>query len=171
MLFEFGNKSKRFLRILTEQQPVAEAEIRGGSRHPSVRGTASFYRAGDGVLVAAELAGLPRGSGACDAPVLGFHIHSEGKCSGDASDPFADAGAHYNPGNCPHPHHAGDLPPLFSNGGFAWFVFYTERFRAEDIVGKSVIVHDSPDDFRSQPAGDSGARIACGVIRRNFWAD
>jgi len=167
-LFEFGNKSKRFLRALMEQQPAAEASIRGDSMHPSIRGTVSFYRANDGVLVAAEIAGLPKGTGTCDAPVLGFHIHSAGKCSGNTSDPFADAGPHYNPHDCPHPQHAGDLPPLFSNDGFSWLVFYTNRFKVEEIIGRSVIVHDSPDDFTSQPAGNSGKKIACGVIQRSF---
>jgi len=167
-LFEFGNKSKRFLRTMTELQPSAEAEVRGGPGHPSVRGTVAFFKANDGVLVAAEFTGLPKGTGKCDAPVLGFHIHSGEKCSGSASDPFADAGPHYNPSDCPHPRHAGDLPPLFSNDGFAWLAFFTNRFSVEEIIGKTVIVHDSPDDFTSQPSGNSGAKIACGVIRRKF---
>lgn len=44
--------------------------------------------------------------------------------------------------------------------------FYTDKFTVEDIIGKSVLIHENPDDYRSQPAGNSGKRIACGVIRR-----
>ena len=78
---------------------------------------------------------------------------------------FASAGGHYNPKNCPHPAHAGDLPPLFGNQGYAWQGFYTERFIPDDVVGKAVIIHGQRDDFTTQPAGDAGSRIGCGVIR------
>ncbi|MBP3342443.1 MAG: superoxide dismutase family protein, partial [Peptococcaceae bacterium] len=60
--------------------------------------------------------------------------------------------------------HAGDLIPLLSVGGKAWSSFYTGRFYPEDIIGRTVVIHNMPDDFRSQPAGDSGEKIACGVI-------
>ena len=83
-------------------------------------------------------------------------------------DPFADAGAHYNPHNCRHPYHAGDMPPLFSNGGFAWMAFYTERFKTDEIIGRTVIIHDLSDDFTTQPSGNSGKKIACGEIVRKF---
>lgn len=55
---------------------------------------------------------------------------------------------------------------LFSNNGFAWMAIFTERFTIDEIIGKSVIVHDSSDDFMSQPAGNSGKRIGCGEITR-----
>ena len=95
----------------------------------------------------------------------GFHIHEGGSCTGDATDPFKDAGGHYNPTNQEHPFHAGDMPVIMGNQGAAWFQFYTNRFYPEEIVGKTVVVHDMPDDFRSQPSGDSGVKIACGRIR------
>jgi Cu-Zn family superoxide dismutase len=54
---------------------------------------------------------------------------------------------------------------LFSNAGYAMMCVYTDKFRAADAVGKTVVIHLNPDDYRTEPAGDSGARLACGVIR------
>ena len=71
---------------------------------------------------------------------------------------------HYNPGNKSHPQHAGDLPPLLSDAGEAWMSVYTSRFFPEDVIGKTVVIHDRPDDFHTQPSGDSGEKIACGKI-------
>ena len=65
-----------------------------------------------------------------------------------------------------HPYHAGDMPPLFGEKGEAFSVFMTKRFRVDDIIGKTVIIHSMPDDFTTQPAGNSGEKIACGIIRR-----
>ena len=98
-------------------------------------------------------------------------IHTGGSCTGNDTDPFADAGSHYDntliagDGECPHPYHAGDLPPLFVNDGSAFMIVATNRFTVEEVVGRTVIVHAHVDDFHSQPAGDAGERIACGVIR------
>jgi len=65
----------------------------------------------------------------------------------------------------PHGNHAGDFPVLFSNAGVARMSFFTNRFHVNDIIGKSVIIHESPDDYRSQPAGNSGKKLACGIIQ------
>ena len=80
--------------------------------------------------------------------------------------PFPNTGNHYNPGNVPHPEHAGDLLPLLSNNGYAWMTFYTSRINIEDIIGRSVVVHSMRDDFTTQPSGNSGDKIGCGVIER-----
>lgn len=165
-LFSFGNRSKRLINILAQQKPAATAEIRGNRDHPKLYGIVAFYAADKGVIVVAELRGIPAGTNSCNSPVLGFHIHEQGRCSGSPISPISDTGGHYNPQNCPHPYHAGDLPPLFSNNGFAWMAFYTERFTVDEIIGRAVIVHDSSDDFKSQPSGDSGNRIGCGEIVR-----
>ena len=93
-----------------------------------------------------------------------MHIHEGESCSGNENDPFADAGAHYNPGDCPHPQHAGDLPPLFASGGSAWNAVLLNRFGIDEVIGKTIIIHQKYDDFESQPSGDSGLKIACGVI-------
>ena len=118
-----------------------------------------------GVLVAAEISGLPAGKEPCGDRVLGFHIHSGEQCTGDAADSFAAALGHYDSDGCPHPEHAGDMPPLFSNHGYAFQVFLTDRFSVREIVGRTVIIHSAPDDFTSQPSGNAGTKFACGRIR------
>lgn len=70
----------------------------------------------------------------------------------------------YNEDAQPHGNHSGDFPVLFSNNGYARMSFFTNKFKPEDVIDKSVIIHLNPDDYRSQPAGNSGKRIACGVI-------
>lgn len=141
----------------------ATARIKGSGAFPEINGMVTFRQMPGGVLVSAEVFGLPcaRNDGNC---VYGFHIHDGGECSGNASDPFADADGHYNPENVPHPYHSGDLPPLFVNDGYAYMRVFTNRFNVSEIVGKTVIVHDGADDFTSQPAGNSGNKIACGKI-------
>ncbi len=147
-------------------RPAARAYVNGNKEYPDLNGTVSFYQTEQGVLVATEVFGLPESMQACGNPVFGFHIHSGESCTGNETDPFADAMTHYNPGGCPHPHHAGDMPPLFGNDGYAFMIFLTNRFTISDIIGKTVIIHDKPDDFTTQPAGNSGAKIGCGVIEK-----
>ena len=79
--------------------------------------------------------------------------------------PFTSAGAHYSRTPAEHPNHSGDMPPLLGNQGYAWMAFYDKRFTIPEIIGKSLIIHRMPDNFTTQPAGDSGERIACGVIK------
>lgn len=149
------------------RQPSAVAVIRGSSEYPDINATVRFYRTNNGVLVYAEATGLPHDSSACGDRIFGFHIHSGDECTGNADDPFANAKAHYDPQGCPHPAHAGDLPPLFGNGGKAVLVFLTSRFTVSEIIGKTVIIHSQPDDFTTQPSGNAGKKLACGVIRSN----
>ena len=59
----------------------------------------------------------------------------------------------------------GDLPPLLGNNGYAWTAFFDKRFTIDEIIGKSIIIHNMRDDFTSQPSGDSGTKIGCGVIK------
>lgn len=153
------------LRSLAKK-PDAAAEIAGSPEYRTIRGQVLFRQTDFGVLVSANIFGLPhRPWLSCDHPVFAMHIHEGGSCSGMAEDPFAGVGAHYNPGNCIHPAHAGDLPPLFSNQGRAWFSVLTDRFFVREVIGRTVIIHRSPDDFVSQPSGASGMKIACGVIQ------
>ena len=86
-------------------------------------------------------------------------------CTGNVNDEFSNTLGHYNPNNCKHPYHAGDMPPLFENSGYAYLSFLTNRFHIKDIIGKTVIIHDMPDDFRTDPSGSSGNKIACGIIQ------
>ena len=144
--------------------PVAVAFIRGDEAHRKISGNVRFYRTQKGVVVIAEVAGLPISEDKCGNDIFAFHIHDGASCSGNAEDFFADAGTHYNPTDCPHPYHAGDMPPLFSAGGTAFLAFLTNRFAAYEIIGKTVVIHDSPDDFTTQPSGNAGKKIACGEI-------
>ena len=152
--------------ILLSNLPFARAEIRGNSENRSIRGEVNFYQIGENVIVAADINGLPQRGGNCECGVFGFHIHDGESCTGTREDPFADTKGHYNPKNCPHPCHAGDMPPLLENSGRAWMAFMTDRFSVTEIIGKTVVVHSKPDDFTTQPAGNSGQKIACGVIER-----
>ena len=93
----------------------AEAMIEGSSTYPYIIGTVRFYQGSSGVLVIAEVSGLPKASEEFPDGIFAFHIHEGKFCSGNNQDPFADAGTHYNPEGRKHPEHAGDLPPLFSN--------------------------------------------------------
>ncbi len=152
------------LQALHSGRPEAAADIKGSERYPELRGKVKFYKARKGLVVEAAVGGLPESGGKCGNTVFAMHIHNGTGCAGSRSDPFAEAGAHYDPENCPHPEHAGDLPPLFSNGGYAWNAVFTERFRLEAVIGLPVIIHARPDDFATQPSGSSGEKIACGII-------
>lgn len=146
------------------KKPYAVARLQGGGKYPNLQGMVKFYQAKNGVLVWVYVSGLPESNDICKQPIFAMHIHSGGKCSGNETDPFADAMTHYNPNGCPHPYHAGDMPPLFGANGVAFSEFLTNRFSLKEIVGKSVIIHSNPDDFTTQPSGNSGEKIACGVI-------
>lgn len=146
--------------------PQAWAGIAGSESYPAIRGKVEFFQTNKGVIVSAKVSGLPQTEDRCKQPIFAFHIHTGENCAGNEQDPFAEAGTHYNPDGCPHPYHAGDMPPLLGAGGNAESVFLTDRFRVEDIIGKTVIIHASPDDFTTQPSGNAGTKIACGEIRR-----
>ncbi len=145
----------------------AKADIYGSSLYKQLKGVVYFKNWKKGVLVTAEVDGLPNTKKLCDGNVFGFHIHDGDSCSGNKEDEFANSGMHYNPKNCLHPFHAGDLPPLFENDGYAYMSFYTNRFTIAEIIGKTIVIHSNPDDFTSQPSGNSGRKIACGVIKNN----
>ena len=132
----------------------------------NVAGTVTFVQESGKVIVIAEVTGLKPGP-------HGFHVHEKGDCS--APD-FSSAGGHFNPSSQPHgdpsagAHHVGDMPMLVADAsGKATLRTAVSTMTlgsgTTDIVGKSVVVHADPDDYRSQPAGNSGARIACGVIK------
>jgi len=144
----------------------AEARLAGSGDGAGISGTVRFYQTGRGAVIWAQAEGLPRGEGPCGGRIFGFHIHEGDECGGSMDDPFAHAMSHYDPEGCEHPYHAGDLPPLFGCGGQALSVFLTDRFTVDEVIGRTVIVHDRPDDFTSQPSGGAGAKIACGAIRR-----
>jgi superoxide dismutase, Cu-Zn family len=146
--------------------PAATAELRPTTGNTTA-GTVRFEQHGEYVTVTANVRGLKPGQ------EHGFHVHEKGDCS---SGDGLSAGGHYNPESKPHgppegAHHAGDMPALKAdaNGNAA------ASFRLNgvsigsgpaDLVGRGLIVHAQPDDYKTQPTGNAGARIACAVITK-----
>ncbi len=147
-------------RRLLLQRPCCTAVISGSVKYPKIYGTVSFFKACIGSLVVAEIFNLPS-----DNKVFAMHIHNGRSCSGNSNDPFANAGSHLDLLNEEHPFHTGDLPALFSNNGYAWTALYTNRFQPAQVKGYPVIIHADPDDYHTQPSGNSGEKIACGIIK------
>lgn len=139
------------------ERPCAIARIAGGEQAPCLHGTMKFYKTGKSILVVVDVCGLPDN----DTGIFGLHIHAGEGCRG--AD-FSETGAHYDPAGRLHPRHAGDLPTLLSCDGKAFMAVMTNRFCLEEVLGRTVVVHSGPDDFRTQPAGNSGEKIACGRI-------
>lgn len=140
--------------------PDAIARLSGSMDAPKLWGEVRFYQKKNCVLIEAEVRGLPRNN---QTAFFGFHIHEGRSCTGAE---FADTGGHFNPAGAMHPNHAGDLPPLLLCNGDAWMSVKTDRFSLREILGRTVVIHADRDDFTSQPAGNAGRKIACGVIRR-----
>jgi Cu-Zn family superoxide dismutase len=140
---------------------VAHLHARSGSK---VKGTIWFEQKGDTVTVTGQISGLKPGE-------HGFHIHEFGDCSDDKA---LNAGGHYNPAKKMHggPHdadrHAGDLGNIKADGRGVAKINITDKMLRlsgpHSIIGRSVVVHAKRDDLKSQPAGDAGDRIGCGVI-------
>lgn len=160
-----GYSKLRLLPVL-RGRAQAVASVTGSGDYPSLSGVVRFYQTNEGVIVCAEINGLPHGALPCRGHIFGFHIHKGTDCGGSMDDPFAAAMSHFDLNGCEHPYHAGDMPPLFENDGFALCAFLTNRFSVSEVIGRTVIIHDHPDDFTAQPSGNSGTKIACGVIRR-----
>ncbi len=139
--------------------PDAVAVIRGGKDAPELYGEVRFFQNRDSVTVSANISGLPNS----ESGFFGFHIHEGISCMGEE---FQNTGSHYNPNSKPHPRHRGDLPPLMKCNKGAYMTVMTDRFNVSDIIGKTIVIHNMPDDFTTQPAGNAGTKIGCGVIRR-----
>ena len=146
-------------------QAVADLQPTKGN---TAKGTATLTQVGDKVRVHAVVTGLKPGQ------EHGFHVHEVGDCgSGDGMS----AKGHFNPYGKPHAHpstaerHAGDMPALKAdaNGRAELTVeldVITVAAGPASVVGRGLIVHAQPDDYRTQPTGNAGARLACAVIRR-----
>ena len=139
------------------KKPRAVAVVRGDGGYADLSGTVRFYQMPGGVLIEADFIGLPGNR----SGFYGFHIHTGGECDGDG---FLGTGNHYSRSQAKHPMHSGDLPPLLSCNGRAYMSVMTDRFSILDILGRTVVVHSDADDFTSQPAGNAGRKIACGII-------
>ncbi len=148
--------------------PSASAQLMA-TKGNAVNGHVQFAQKGDKVLVTGEVRGLkPHAE-------HGFHVHEKGDCG--SSDGMS-AGGHFNPDGKAHgahghgEHHAGDVPSLKADAtGTARFSFESSTISVgsgrADVVGRGLIVHRDPDDYKTQPTGNSGPRLACGVISRN----
>ncbi len=148
--------------------PRATASLQP-TKGSTVRGTAIFVQFGGKVRVTANVSGLRPNS------QFGFHIHEAGDCS---SGDGMSAKGHFNPFGKPHGHHgtmerhAGDMPNLQSDAAgnaslTADLDVITVAPGPASIVGRGLIVHVQPDDYKSQPVGNAGARGACAVIQRS----
>jgi Cu-Zn family superoxide dismutase len=147
--------------------PSATASLESTTGN-SAKGTVTFTQRGDKVLVSAQVSGLKPGA------EHGFHLHEKGDCS---SGDGMSAGGHFNPaakahGSLATEHHAGDMPNLKADAsGNATASYEISGLAigsgATDIVGRGVIVHRDPDDYKSQPAGNAGPRLACAVVRKS----
>jgi Cu-Zn family superoxide dismutase len=146
--------------------PLAVARLAAASGS-AVWGSVSFVETDKGVLVRADVRNLPPGG------EFGFHVHEKGDCS---SGDGMSAGGHFNPAGKPHGNyrnpdrHAGDLINLRADSeGDATYAFETTlltvRPGPNSVVGRAVVIHADRDDYTSQPAGNAGKRIACGLIR------
>ncbi len=145
--------------------PVATARLEA-TKGNAVSGQVKFSQRGDKVMVTGEVFGLrPNGE-------HGFHIHEKGDCS---SGDGMGTGGHFNPNAKAHgahghsEHHVGDLVSLRADAaGVARFSYESTAIAVgsgtSDIVGRGLIVHRDPDDYKTQPTGNSGPRVACAVI-------
>ncbi len=151
---------------MESERPALIGLLRGGLGHEDISGTAAVFWLPDSVYLEAQFEGLPA------SQVFGFHIHDGVVCTTENS--FSDAGEHLD--LCgegvwcgQHPYHAGDLPPVFSGeDGTVVLGVHLDRAQVENISGKTIVLHSRPDDFTSQPAGNSGIRIACGILAENL---
>lgn len=155
-----------------QSKPVSTAQsatvVLASASGSLASGKLSLRPTGDGVRLTGEIGGLTPSS------VHAIHIHEKGDCSAaDASS----AGGHFNPAAQPHgqvnhgAHHAGDMDNLNSNAeGVARVDAQASGVTLgggapNDVAGRAVVVHAAPDDYKSQPAGNAGARVACGIIK------
>lgn len=148
--------------------PSATAQL-APTKGNAVSGTITFTKQGSAVLVSGEVRGLTPNA------EQGFHIHDKGDCS---SGDGMSAGGHFNPLGKAHgahqasEHHAGDLVSLKADGaGVAKFSYTSTAITvgegATNVIGRGLIVHRDADDFKTQPTGNSGPRVACGVIAKD----
>ena len=150
--------------VAADMKPARAVAVLRSAPAGKVEGTVWFEPAGSGVAVKAKISGLTPGT-------HGFHIHEFGDCS--AAD-FTSAGSHFNPMAMAHgapkdaARHVGDLGNIEAGADGVATLEWTDPQLAfegmHSIVGRAVIVHAKADDLKTQPTGDAGGRIGCGVI-------
>lgn len=154
-----------FSSVATAADETTKAiAVLGAASGSSVAGTVTFTSGSDGVTVVADISGLTPGK-------HGFHIHEFGDCS---SPDAKSAGSHYNPMKHEHAgpdaanRHMGDLGNIEADASGKAHVEMKDKMLKlsgeNSIIGYGVIVHEKADDMKTQPTGDAGGRVACGVI-------
>jgi len=160
------NSTNESPSVFKDSSPLVATVILSPATGSNVRGTVNFFQSKDTVRVEASLTGLTPG-------LHGFHIHEKGDCSvPDASS----AGGHFNPTGMQHgaptdaSRHTGDFGNLEAdaqgNARYAQSFPDLKLDGANSILGKAMIVHAKADDLKTQPSGDAGERVACGVIEK-----
>jgi superoxide dismutase, Cu-Zn family len=149
-------------------QETATATLQGTPDDTDFKGTITFTPEGNGVRVVAHLEGVDQDG------QHGFHVHETGDCThGEGDKHFTTAGGHFNPANTEHacpptePRHAGDLGNIPVTGGTGHLESTSNLLSLSgpnSAVGKAIILHAKADDCQTQPTGDAGDRLACGVI-------
>ncbi len=155
---------------MAQSEPVATATATMIGADGAEHGTVTFTETNSGVLIDAELTGLPPGP-------HGFHFHAVGQCEA----PFESAGGHYNPTNVDHGFlaengpHVGDMPNIHAPDSGDITVEVLNAFVSLapdsgnslfDEDGTALLIHADPDDYAGQPSGHAGDRIACGVVEQ-----
>jgi superoxide dismutase, Cu-Zn family len=156
-----------------EQAPApalatATASLQGAPEDTDFQGTVTITPEGAGVKIVADLSGVDK-----DGP-HGFHLHQTGECThGEGDKHFTSAGGHFNPTNADHacpptePRHAGDFGNIEVANGTGHLEITTDSLSLSGdntVVGKAFILHAKGDDCKTQPTGDAGDRLACGVV-------
>ena len=145
-------------------EPTKAIAVLHPTKGSKVEGTVTFRKSGDEIKIVADVTGLAPGK-------HGFHIHQFGDCS---SPDGKSAGGHFNPGKAPHaghnatPRHVGDLGNIEADSSGKAHLELTDKMMTmsgeNSIIGRGLIVHEKADDLKTQPTGDAGGRVACGVI-------
>ena len=146
------------------QEPTKAIAVLHPTAGNNVTGSVTFTQSGETVKVVADITGLTPGK-------HGFHIHEFGDCS---SSDGSSAGGHFNPTHKQHgapdasDRHAGDLGNIEADASGKALLEWSDKVMklsgADSIVGHAVIVHEKEDDLKTQPTGNAGGRLACGVI-------
>lgn len=146
--------------------PAMTANLQGAPSDTDFSGTVTLTPDGTGVRVVADLSGVDT-----DGPHA-IHVHENGQCDHDEAGGkhFTSAGSHFNPAGAEHacppaePRHAGDLGNVEISGGSGRLELTVNNVTADQLAGKAIILHAKQDDCKTQPTGDAGDRLACGVV-------
>jgi Cu-Zn family superoxide dismutase len=146
------------------EEPAKAIAVLHPTKNSKVEGTVTFTKSGNEMKVVADITGLEPGK-------HGFHIHEFGDCSSPDGN---SAGGHFNPTKAPHaghdatPRHVGDLGNIEADSSGKAHLELTDKLMSmsgeTSIIGHGLIVHEKADDLKTQPTGNAGGRLACGVI-------